>query len=86
MLFPGAIAYFCTIKHKCMRIYNNIGRRYERSGIYSQAIIYYESCLFSGCLSLYNYKRLAVIYRQRNDMDNFRRVVGRLNALRPVLL
>lgn len=67
-----------------MNAYNKIGRRYEHIGVYSLAVMYYECCLFSGCLSLYNYKRLAVIYRQRNDMENFYRVVGRLRVLRLV--
>lgn len=65
---------------------NAIGRSYERIGVYSLAVMCYESGLYSGCLSLHNYKRLAVIYRQRNDMDNFRRVVGRLKVLRSVVL
>mgnify|MGYP003302255195 CR=1 FL=1 len=69
-----------------MIVNNEIGRNYERMGVYSLAVMYYESCLFSGCLTLHNYKRLAVIYRQRNDMHNFLRVVGRLKVLRSVVL
>lgn len=60
---------------------NNIGITFEKEGRIAEAIQAYEECMAIGYPADWCYRRLQVIYRRKNDLQNLKRVYLRYSEV-----